>query len=277
MEASRALNSSCKLLLVAALVLLPSLSTSAEERAVLRNGATIRHERREVRSDMTRLYLAGAEHNYIDVPTDDIVGFEEVQSPTPPVVSAAPEEVLDVTEHAPVDLQAVVSAASNRNNINPDLIYSMIRVESGFNPNAISRKGAQGLMQLMPETAARLGVVDPLDPVANVDGGTRYLRELLARYNNDLIKALAAYNAGPERVEKFNGVPPYPETISYVARVIRDFNSKKTVQPRQLPPLSPRPRGRQQTSKSLQFPAPGQEQAIRSSAMGHPVPASAGS
>ena len=272
------MNSGCKLLMVAALVLLPSLSTPAEERALLRNGATIRHERREVRSDMTRLYLAGAENNYIDVATDDIVGFEEVQSPAPPVVIAAPEEVFDVADNSPVDLAALVSAAANRNNINPDLIYSMIRVESGFNPHAISRKGAQGLMQLMPETAARLGVLDPMDPVANVDGGTRYLRELLARYNNDLIKALAAYNAGPERVEKFNGVPPYPETISYVARVIRDFNSKKTVQPRQLPqPLSAHPRGRQQTSKSLQFPAPGQEQAIRSSAVGHPVPASAGS
>jgi hypothetical protein len=250
------MNWSCKLLLAAALVLLASLSTPAEERALLRNGATIRHERREVRNDMTRLYLAGAENNFIDVPTDDIVGFEAVQLPSPPVVSAPAQSDRDVADHSPIDLGAVVSAASNRTNINPDLILSMIHVESGFNPNAISPKGAQGLMQLMPETAARLGVADPLDPVANVDGGTRYLRELLARYNNDLIKALAAYNAGPERVERFNGVPPYPETITYVSRVIREFNSKKPAQPRQLPRQQPQtqsaqPRGRQQTSKSL--------------------------
>ena len=82
-------------------------------------------------------------------------------------------------------------------------------------------------MQLMPGTAERLGVKDAFDAQANVDGGTRYLRELLARYDNDLVKALAAYNAGPERVEKYRGVPPYHETRAYVARVIREFNRKK--------------------------------------------------
>jgi soluble lytic murein transglycosylase-like protein len=120
-----------------------------------------------------------------------------------------------------------VIAAGARNNINPHLINSMIRVESGFNAKAISPKGAQGLMQLMPQTAARLGVADPMDPVANVEGGTRYIRELLDRYHLDLSKALAAYNAGPERVEQFNGIPPYPETIAYVTKVIKEFNSRK--------------------------------------------------
>jgi hypothetical protein len=104
------------------------------------------------------------------------------------------------------------------------LIKSVIRVESGFNPNAISQKGAQGLMQLMPETAARMGVRNPLDPSENVDGGARYLRELLGLFSNDVVKALAAYNAGPKRVEQFHGVPPYPETVKYVNKVIRDFN-----------------------------------------------------
>jgi soluble lytic murein transglycosylase-like protein len=91
----------------------------------------------------------------------------------------------------------------------------------------VSPKGAQGLMQLMPQTASRLGVVNSFDPSDNLEGGTRYLRELLERYNFDLIKALAAYNAGPQRVEQYHGVPPYYETQAYVARIIRDFNRKK--------------------------------------------------
>jgi len=103
----------------------------------------------------------------------------------------------------------------------------VIRAESGFNPRAVSSKGAQGLMQLMPRTASRLGVVNSFDPGDNLEGGTRYLRELLERYNFDLIKALAAYNAGPRRVEQYHGVPPYYETQAYVAGIIRDFNRKK--------------------------------------------------
>jgi soluble lytic murein transglycosylase-like protein len=85
-------------------------------------------------------------------------------------------------------------------------------------------------MQLMPGTATKLGVPNAFDPQANVEGGTRYLRELLERYNFDLVKALAAYNAGPQRVEQFGGVPPYYETKAYVARIVRDFNKKKVAQ-----------------------------------------------
>ena len=94
----------------------------------------------------------------------------------------------------------------------------------------VSPKGAQGLMQLMPGTASQLGVPNAFDPEANVDGGTKYLRELLERYNFDIVKALAAYNAGPQRVEQFGGVPPYYETRAYVARIVRDFNKKKVAQ-----------------------------------------------
>jgi soluble lytic murein transglycosylase-like protein len=85
-------------------------------------------------------------------------------------------------------------------------------------------------MQLMPQTASQLGVANPFDPKANVDGGTKYLRELIERYNFDLVKALAAYNAGPQRVEQYGGVPPYRETRAYVARIVRDFNKKKLAQ-----------------------------------------------
>ena len=123
-----------------------------------------------------------------------------------------------------------MNAASGRYRLDPDLVNSVIKAESGFNVRAVSPKGAQGLMQLMPGTASQLGVPNAFDPQANVEGGTKYLRELLERYNFDLVKALAAYNAGPQRVEQFGGVPPYYETRAYVARVVRDFNKKKAAQ-----------------------------------------------
>jgi soluble lytic murein transglycosylase-like protein len=124
----------------------------------------------------------------------------------------------------------VVNTASGHYRLDPDLVSSVIKAESGFNVRAVSPKGAQGLMQLMPDTASKLGVPDPFDPQANVEGGTRYLRELLERYNFDLVKALAAYNAGPLRVEQYGGVPPYHETQAYVARVVKDFNKKKKIE-----------------------------------------------
>src|SRR5205823_3063535 len=127
----------------------------------------------------------------------------------------------------PPTLNQVIDSISDRHHLDPDLINSVIHAESGFNARAVSPKGAQGLMQLMPHTASQLGIANAFDPKANVEGGTRYLRELLERYNFDLVKALAAYNAGPHRVEQYRGVPPYYETRAYVANIIRDFNRKK--------------------------------------------------
>jgi len=132
------------------------------------------------------------------------------------------------------DITAVVEDASGRYQLDPDLVNSVIKAESGFNVRAVSPKGAQGLMQLMPGTASKLGVPNAFDPRANVDGGTKYLRELLERYNFDLVKALAAYNAGPQRVERYGGVPPYYETHAYVARIVRDFNKKKIAEQKAL-------------------------------------------
>jgi soluble lytic murein transglycosylase-like protein len=139
-----------------------------------------------------------------------------------------------------VDLNDVVQSASGRYRLDPDLVNSVIKAESGFNARAVSPKGAQGLMQLMPGTASQLGVPNAFDPQANVEGGTKYLRELLERYNFDLVKALAAYNAGPQRVEQFGGVPPYYETRAYVARVVRDFNKKKAAEEKAAPSSSPK-------------------------------------
>ena len=211
------------LLCVLALTWIPC-RVSAADLAVLRNGFTIRHDRRQVRGDTTRLFTAADEKSYVDVPTADIEGFEkDLTLPKPPQASPA-------ASPAPLDLNQVVNSASATYHLDPDLVNSVIHAESGFNSRAVSRKGAQGLMQLMPGTAGRLGVTNPLDPAANVGGGTLYLRQLLERYNFDLVKALAAYNAGPMRVEQYRGVPPYRETRAYVAKIVRDYNRKKIAQ-----------------------------------------------
>jgi len=122
----------------------------------------------------------------------------------------------------------LVEAAAKRYNMDADLITSVIAVESNFDPKAVSRKNARGLMQLLPETAAQLGVKNIDDPAENIDAGTRYLRDLLQKYNNDLALALAAYNAGPDKVQQYGRVPPYAETISYVRRVKRGYEKTKS-------------------------------------------------
>jgi soluble lytic murein transglycosylase-like protein len=193
---------------------------SAAELAHLRNGFTIRHDRREIIGDKTRLYTAGG---FVEVPTEEIVEYEHDDTPE----AASPVEttpVKSIPDH--------VAEASKSTGIDPDFLNSVIHHESGFNPRAVSKKGARGLMQLMPDTADKLGVRDSFDPGQNIQGGAAYLRQLLVQYNGDAQKALAAYNAGPHRVQQYNGVPPYTETRSYVAGIIREYNRKKIAQQR---------------------------------------------
>lgn len=113
----------------------------------------------------------------------------------------------------------LIEEHAKANELNPVLVRAVIEAESAFNPRAVSRVGARGLMQLMPATARDLGVVDPFDPEDNIRGGTKYLRSLLDRFDGDVELALAAYNAGPGAVEKYDGVPPYRETRNYVAKI----------------------------------------------------------
>lgn len=189
--------------------------------AVLHNGFTIRHESRESVGELTRLHLGG-ERGYLELDSADIARFDREPLPPPPA-PAAP---------AAADVHALIAAAARRHGIDADLIASVIAAESGFDARAVSHKGARGLMQLMPATAAELGLrlEDIFDPAANIDAGVRYLAALLTLYRDDLARALAAYNAGPHRVAQHNGVPPYRETRAYVARVIRDFNRRKLAQ-----------------------------------------------
>ncbi|HEY7354005.1 MAG TPA: lytic transglycosylase domain-containing protein [Terriglobales bacterium] len=216
-------------------------SSQAEDLAILRNGNSIRHQHREVFGAITRLYLGDSSTGYIEIPTDQILRFEAdpdpspvpKQSPSMVAVRSSPQAQTPVgtaARGATLDQQGLnilVNNVGQRHRIDPDFINSVIHAESGFHSRAVSRKGAQGLMQLMPGTASQLGVANPFDPKANVEGGTRYLRELLEKYNYDVPKALAAYNAGPGRVDRYKGVPPYFETQTYVAKIIRDYNRKK--------------------------------------------------
>ena len=206
-----------RLFVVLGLLALP-LGLQAADLAVLSNGFSIRHERREVRGQVTRLYMDVKGDSYVDIPTDQIEYFERDLSAAHPGEKA---------QAGASNLPDLINGISSNYHLDPDLVNSVIHAESGFNARAVSPKGAQGLMQLMPQTASQLGVGNAFDPGANVDGGTRYLRELMVRYNFDLIKALAAYNAGPQQVEHYRGVPPYSETQAYVARIVRDFNRKK--------------------------------------------------
>lgn len=206
---------------MATIVLLTS-AVLAVEIAELHNGFTIRHRTRETRGGLVRLYLDDEKKTFVDVPAEDVANYSSEPDPVLPVVPA----VSAVAKPTKSTVQ-IVSEASEKHGVDSDFIRSVIKQESAGNANAVSRTGARGLMQLMPGTALQLGVNDSFSPEQNVHGGTTYLKELLERYNGDAIKALAAYNAGPGAVDRYNGIPPYRETQEYVKRVVSDYNKSK--------------------------------------------------
>jgi soluble lytic murein transglycosylase-like protein len=202
----------------------------AAEHVTLRNGFELDCVRREVNGDRMRLYFAsGADAaNYMDVAADAVVRVETVPDPPAPVVAAKPTVAASLLTPTTAEMHEMLARAGAAHHIDVDLLASVVKAESGGFVRAVSRTGAQGLMQLMPGTAAQLGVADSFVPEQNIAGGTAYLDTLLTRYHDNMALALAAYNAGPGAVDRYHGVPPFRETRAYVARVIREFNRRKS-------------------------------------------------
>jgi hypothetical protein len=199
----------------------------AGERVTLRNGFALRCDHHAQVEGRTRFYLNAGEDNYIEFAPEEIAAVENVPDlPAPAAHPAAQPDVQPSARLTEADLGEMLAKAGKAHNLNVDLLASLVKAESGGNARAVSRAGAQGLMQLMPETAAELGVSDSLQPDDNVRGGSAYIDALLTRYGNNLALALAAYNAGPATVDKYHGIPPYRETEVYVARVIHEFNRR---------------------------------------------------
>jgi soluble lytic murein transglycosylase-like protein len=207
-------------LILTALLAAGGLTVSAAgaraDYVVLRSGARLSVTSYELLGDRYRLQLNGG---IAEIPVADVLAIEPEEFFEP-----LPEPLSPTTP-----FHDIIRAAADRYGVDADLIHCVIAIESNFNPKAISPKNARGLMQLMPQTAAQFGVRDIFNPRENVEAGTRYLKDMLARYNNDLTLALAAYNAGPERVEQFGRrVPPYAETIKYVQRISRSYAKFKS-------------------------------------------------
>jgi len=198
-------------------ILLLALPAIAGEYAVLSSGLRLRIDHHENAGENTRLYTG--KDSFVDVLPQSITAFEQ-DDYVPPPPAAAPTPAAPPKPAA--DPKDLVHDAAARYGLPNAFVASVAKVESAMKPNAVSPKGAIGIMQLMPSTAKALSA-DPADPEQNIDAGTRLLRELLLKYSGDVAKALAAYNAGEGAVDKYQGVPPYRETQTYVDKVIRNY------------------------------------------------------
>jgi soluble lytic murein transglycosylase-like protein len=232
----RILRASLGVSIASAVLLAVAPMARAAEHVTLRNGFALDCVRREAAGDRVRLYLvpsggaapANPDSNYIEVAASAVVRVETIADPPSPAIArgkAGPTPASTALTAA--EMREMLARAGARHNIDADLLASVVHAESGGQVRAVSRAGAQGLMQLMPGTAAGLGVHDSFAPEENIAGGTAYLDALLTRYRDNIALALAAYNAGPAAVDRYHGVPPYAETRAYVARVIREFNRRK--------------------------------------------------
>jgi soluble lytic murein transglycosylase-like protein len=186
------------------------------------SGARLHVDRHETVDGVVRLFSGSG---VTELPAAMITEFEVDDAPPPQVEQAAAPVPIKPLRVEPKDPKALLRGAALRSGLPPAFVESVARTESAMNQNAVSPKGALGVMQLMPQTARALGA-DPTDMEQNIDAGTRLLRDLLVRYDGDVVKALAAYNAGEGAVDRYNGLPPYPETQNYVNKVIHGYIDK---------------------------------------------------
>jgi hypothetical protein len=210
-----------------------SPSAYAAERITLSNGYDYLCDHHAEINGHVRLYLSAGEDNYIEFRPEEIATIEMLPDPPPAPKSGATSIPSSASPHSrqdaklsSADLGEMLTNAGHEHNLDVDLLASLVKAESGGNARAVSRAGARGLTQLMPATAKDMGVADSFKPDENVRGGAKYLDQLLTRYHDNMALALAAYNAGPEAVDKYHGIPPYRETRAYVARVIHEFNRR---------------------------------------------------
>jgi hypothetical protein len=217
--------------LLALICILTATPAFAGEYAVLASGARLHVDRHEADGAKVRLYYGSG---FAEMNLTSIRGFEDdgiAAPPAPPVeILPSPETGTGPTIAPPLAPLELADAAADKYGLPRELVRSVMAAESGMAVSALSAKGAIGLMQLMPGTAQVLGV-NPYDPAQNVDAGARYLRDLLEKYNYGLRHALAAYNAGPGAVDKYNGVPPYRETINYIVRIEKKLKAATVVRP----------------------------------------------
>ncbi len=200
---------------------------AAAERIELRNGFSLVCDHRELLAN-GRVRLLLEQGGSLDIDAGAVLLVEPLEARAS--TGFAQRHLASSTVSAP--LASMIATTGVARNINLDLLQSVIQAESGGRVHAVSRAGAQGLMQLMPSTARSLGVHDSFAPEENLRGGAAYLDSLLTRYHDDLALALAAYNAGPGAVDRYHGVPPYRETVAYVSRIIREFNRRTLAQQR---------------------------------------------
>jgi hypothetical protein len=198
----------------------------AAERVTLRNGFVQQCDHHTQVEGRVRLYLSPGEDNYIEFAPEQIETVEFVPDPPVPAAQPTPQASRNPARLTTADLGEMLNRAGKEHNLDVDLLASVVNAESNGYTRAVSPAGAQGLMQLMPGTAAGLGVHDSFQPEQNVRGGSAYLDALLTLYHDNLALALAAYNAGPDAVDRYRGIPPYRETRAYVARVIHEFNRR---------------------------------------------------
>ena len=263
MRCARRSGRAVRVVVMLAVVCAGARGLLAAEHITLRNGFELNCDHRSAAvmdGEKVRLYLDAGGANYVDVHPADIVSAEWMEAEAvvapdfdtgtsdkaaapkadaagvkaegatslPSLVARGTPVASVKAELSPAELHELLAGAGAEHDIDVDLLASLVHAESGSHARAVSRAGAQGLMQLMPGTAAQLGVHASFAPEDNVHGGTAYLDSLLKLYHDNLALALAAYNAGPGAVDRYHGVPPYRETRAYVARIIHEFNQRYT-------------------------------------------------